>query len=235
MKTHIYLEAKKTERADLQAQRPLLLSIGLFLSLSIVTISFQAKQRIDEQVQELSSNQALNEVLPEVPTTVIPPPPPSIQLPQIIEVPDEVEVVKEIDVSFDVEVSTETKVQDIVLLQTSAPVADAEAVDEVFIVVEESAQPQNGMADFYKVTSSNLRYPAQARRMGVEGRVFVQFVVAKDGSLQDIEVIKGIGSGCDEEAARIVSLSPKWRPAKQRGKPVKQRIVLPIFFKLHRG
>jgi protein TonB len=235
MKTHIYLEAKKTARADLEAHRPLLLSIGLFLSLSIVTISFQAKQRIEKEVQVLSSNESLNEVLQEVPTTEIPPPPPSMQMPQIVEVPDEVEVVKEIDVSFDVEVGSETRVQEITLAQPSEPEIEKEDVDEVFVVVEESAQPENGMAEFYKLTASNLRYPAQARRMGVEGRVFVQFVVAKDGGLQEVEVIKGIGSGCDEEAVRIVSLSPKWKPAKQRGKPVKQRIVLPILFKLHRG
>lgn len=233
MKTHIYLEAKKTVQADLQAQRPLFLSIGLFLSLALVTLSFEAKQHLDEKAQELSNNQPLNEVLPDVPLTNITPPPPSIQLPQLVEVSNEADIAKEMDVSFDIEVNTETKIQEITL--TQAPALEAEDVDEIFIVVEESAEPQNGMVEFYKLASSNLRYPAQARRMGVEGRVFVQFVVAKDGSLQDIEVIKGIGSGCDEEAVRILGLSPHWKPAKQRGKPVKQRIVLPIFFKMHKG
>ena len=234
MKTHIYLEAKKTVQADLQAQRPLFLSIGLFLSLAIVTLSFEAKQQVDENVQTLSNNQPLNEVLPDIPPTDIPPPPPNIQSPQITEVPDETDVAKEMEVSFDIEVNTETKVQDITITQTT-PEVEAENVDEIFIVVEENAEPKNGMVEFYKLTTSNIHYPAQARRMGVEGRVFVQFVVAKDGSLQNIEVIKGIGSGCDEEAVRILGLSPNWKPAKQRGKPVKQRIVLPIFFKMHKG
>lgn len=230
------MEAKKTVQADLQAQRPLFLSIGLFLSLAIVTFSFEAKQRLDENALTLNNNQPLNEVLPDIPATDIPPPPAtSIQLPQIIEVPDEADIAKEMEVSFDIEVNTETKVQDIMLTQTSAPEIEAENADEIFIVVEENAEPKNGMVEFYKLTTSNIRYPAQARRLGIEGRVFVQFVVAKDGSLQNIEVIKGIGSGCDEEAIRVLGISPNWKPAKQRGKPVKQRIVLPIFFKMHKG
>lgn len=235
MKTHIYLEAKKTVQADLQAQRPLFLSIGLFLSLAIVTLSFEAKQHLSENALVLSSNQPLNEILPDIPSTDIPPPPPGMQSPQVIEVPDEADVAEEMEVSFDVEVNAETKVQEISLTQASVPETEEENADEIFIVVEENAEPKNGMVEFYKLTTSNIRYPAQARRLGLEGRVFVQFVVAKDGSLQNIEVIKGIGSGCDEEAIRILTLSPNWKPAKQRGKPVKQRIVLPIFFKMYKG
>ncbi len=68
--------------------------------------------------------------------------------------------------------------------------------------------------------------------MGIEGKVFVEFVVDKDGSLTQFIVVKGIGAGCDEEAVRIIQNSPPWSPGKQRGKPVKQRMVLPIFFTL---
>ena len=99
----------------------------------------------------------------------------------------------------------------------------------------ETATPKGGMQAFYEYVGKKLKYPAQARRMGIEGRVFVEFVVGKDGTLQDVTVIKGIGSGCDEEAIRVLKLSPRWEPAKQRGKAVKQRIVLPIVFKLHRN
>jgi protein TonB len=68
--------------------------------------------------------------------------------------------------------------------------------------------------------------------MGVEGKVFVQFVIGKDGAISDVKVIKGIGAGCDEEAIRVVQSSPSWNPGKQRGKAVKQRYTLPIIFKL---
>jgi protein TonB len=82
------------------------------------------------------------------------------------------------------------------------------------------------------MVSDKMKYPAQARRMGVEGKVFVQFVIGKDGAISDVKVLKGIGAGCDEEAIRVVQSSPSWNPGKQRGKAVKQRYTLPIIFKL---
>ena len=75
-------------------------------------------------------------------------------------------------------------------------------------------------------------YPIQAKRMGVEGRVFCEFIVNKDGSLAEIKVLRGIGAGCDEEAVRVLKESPTWKPAKQRGKPVRSRFHMAIGFKL---
>jgi protein TonB len=98
--------------------------------------------------------------------------------------------------------------------------------------VEDPASPIGGMTAFYKYVGDKIKYPSQARRMGVEGRVFVEFIIDKDGSISDVRAVKGIGAGCDEEAVRILQAAPKWKPGKQRGKPVKQRMVLPITFKL---
>jgi TonB family protein len=106
------------------------------------------------------------------------------------------------------------------------------AVEEIFVVVEESATPHGGIANFYSFVGKNIKYPAEARRMGVEGKVFVQFIINKDGTITDVRVIKGIGAGCDEEAMRVVSISPPWTPGKQRGKAVKQRYTMPIIFSL---
>ncbi|MCK5371843.1 MAG: energy transducer TonB, partial [Cyclobacteriaceae bacterium] len=92
--------------------------------------------------------------------------------------------------------------------------------------------PVGGIKAFYDFVGANLRYPPRALRMGLEGRVFVEFVVEKDGSLTDIKVVKGIGGGCDDEAVRVISLAPKWNPGKQRGNAVRVRMVLPIMFKL---
>lgn len=72
----------------------------------------------------------------------------------------------------------------------------------------------------------------QALTLNIEGRVFVQFVVGKDGSLTDVTVIRGIGGGCDEEAIRVLKGAPGWKPGKQRGKPVRVKMVLPITFKI---
>ncbi|HEX6890078.1 MAG TPA: energy transducer TonB, partial [Chryseolinea sp.] len=104
--------------------------------------------------------------------------------------------------------------------------------DQIFLVVEETAAPTGGMPAFYEYVGKKLKYPAQARRMGIEGKVFVEFVIERDGTITDVKAIKGIGAGCDEEAVRVLQSAPKWKPGKQRGKPVRQRMVLPIAFKL---
>lgn len=229
---HPYLEPKKYKRADLLEYRSLFLSLGLTTSLLLVIIAFQIKTKSSKEVIQLAnSNIAIEEIL-DIPSTTITPPPPTIQLPKITEVPDEVEILEEVVVNFDVEISTDTKLEEIVLAAPSVDDDQLERADEIFIVVEESAVPKGGMPAFYKMASENLRYPAQARRMNVEGKVFIEFVVDKEGKIGSIVVVKGIGAGCDEEAIRILKLSPDWQPAKQRGKAVKQRIVLPIFFKL---
>jgi protein TonB len=103
---------------------------------------------------------------------------------------------------------------------------------EVFTVVEKTALPVGGMPALYDLIGKNMQYPVEARRKNVEGKVFVQFIVNKDGSLSDFTVLKGIGEGCDEEAVRALSLSPNWTPGKQNGVAVKQRMVLPITFNL---
>jgi TonB family protein len=108
------------------------------------------------------------------------------------------------------------------------------APEQIFRVVEVSAYPKGGMAEFYKFVETNIRYPKYARKIGLEGRLFVTFIVEKDGSLTEIKVVedRGIGGGCDEEAVRVVSLSPKWIPGTQKGKPVRQRYTVPINFRL---
>lgn len=103
---------------------------------------------------------------------------------------------------------------------------------EVFTVVEESAQPVGGIQVLYEMIASNLKYPEQAMKQGVQGKVFVEFIVNEDGSLSNFAVLKGIGSGCDEAAMAVISQSPNWIPGKLKGKAVKQRMVLPVNFAL---
>ena len=98
--------------------------------------------------------------------------------------------------------------------------------------IEEMAQPQGGMMRFYSHVASVMKYPKGARRMGIEGKVFVEFIVEKDGSLSNVRVIKGIGAGCDEQAVAAVKSSSNWTPALQRGQKVRQKMVLPVQFKL---
>ncbi|HEY5916388.1 MAG TPA: energy transducer TonB, partial [Chryseolinea sp.] len=109
-----------------------------------------------------------------------------------------------------------------------------EEVDEdvIFMVVEQQAEFPGGLEAMMKFIVKNMKYPAAARRMGVEGSVFVSFVIDKEGTISDLTVIKGISADCDKEALRVVKLMPPWKPGKQNGRAVKSRFVLPIKFKL---
>lgn len=126
----------------------------------------------------------------------------------------------------------DTRIEAVVFIEDTQAGIPEEKVDEIFTIVEEQPSPDGGIKSFYEFVSKNLNYPAQARRMGMEGRVFVEFVVEKDGSLTDIKVVKGIGAGCNEEAVRVLSLAPNWNPGKQRGREVRVRMIMPIMFKL---
>jgi len=223
------MEAKKTDGADLSNKTGLFLSLGLLLTMTLVVTAFEWKN-YDDSIADLQGKNidAFDETMEVPPTEQPPPPPPQIQQPQVVEVPDEEEIKEDIKVNLDVEVTDQTKIEEIVV-QAAAP---EEESDQIFTIVEESASPKGGMAAFYKFVGEKIKYPPQARRMGIEGRVFVEFVIAKDGTLTEVKAIKGIGAGCDEEAVRIVQSSPPWNPGKQRGKPVKQRYTLPIIFKL---
>jgi periplasmic protein TonB len=223
------MEAKKTDSADLTKKSGFFLSIGLLVTMVLVVTAFEWKQYEDSLVDLQGKNMnTFEEVMEVPPTEQPPPPPPQVQQPQVVEVPDEEEIKEDIKVNLDVEVTDQTKIEEIVV-QAAEP---EEESDQIFTIVEESATPKGGMAAFYKYVSDKIKYPPQARRMGIEGRVFVEFVIGKDGTLTEVRAIKGIGAGCDEEAVRIVQSAPAWNPGKQRGKPVKQRYTLPIIFKL---
>jgi protein TonB len=224
------MEAKKSEKADLTKKSSLFFSIGLLFTMSILLWQFE-KKSYDESIADLTNRTAntFEEVLEVPPTEQPPPPAPVVQQPQIVEVPDEEEIKEDLNIKFDVEVTEETKVEAVQVVE--AP-EEKEDVEQIFSVVEESASPKGGMQAFYKYVGDKLKYPAQARRMGTEGKVFVEFVVNRDGSIVDVKVVRGIGAGCDEEAIRVVQSAPAWSPGKQRGKPVRQKMVIPINFRL---
>ncbi|CCH56897.1 TonB family protein [Fibrisoma limi BUZ 3] len=116
--------------------------------------------------------------------------------------------------------------------RVEAAVEAAPKEEEIFTVVEQQPEFTGGMAALGQYLSKNLRYPAAAQRANVSGRVFVSFVVNTDGSIQDVQVLKGLGFGTDEEALRVVKAMPKWRPGKQSGRPVRVKFNLPINFTL---
>jgi len=221
------MELKKNPKVDYRKKSGLFFNIGLMMSLLFVISAFEWK--FMEPVSEVGDEfiQAFDEIL-EVPVTEIKanPPKPKV-VPEIIEVDkDEEIVVEDIDFTFD---SDEIALIEEVIYEEEPP---EEEPDEIPYIVETMPSYVGGISEFYKFVSKNLKYPAQARRMGIEGKVFVHFIVDKNGSLSDIKIMRGIGAGCDQEVLRIIRKSPKWNPGKQRGVPVKVRMMLPITFKL---
>jgi periplasmic protein TonB len=104
--------------------------------------------------------------------------------------------------------------------------------DTIYTVVDVPAQPSVAMETFREQMKSMLKYPTEAKENKVEGKVYVEFVVAKNGSITDAQILKGIGNGCDEEALRVISNMSNWIPGEKNGKPVNMRLVLPIQFQL---
>jgi periplasmic protein TonB len=226
------MEAKKTPKADLNKSVGMFTNLGLAVAVGLTLAAFEYKSYDDGALKDLGRDSDNFEDILDVPITQQPPPPPPpppMEQPVIQEIPDEVKIEEKIDVNFDVDVKETTVIEEVAIKEV---VIEEEKADQIFDIVETQPNPPGGMSGWNKYLSDNLKYPTQARRMGVEGTVIVVFVINTDGSIQDVEVLRGIGGGCDEEAVKIVKAAPKWSPGKQRGKPVRTRMRLPIRFKL---
>ena len=117
--------------------------------------------------------------------------------------------------------------------QPEMPVAvETNEKNQVFITVEQNPEFAGGMNALLKFLQKNLHYPTPAANAGVGGKVYMQFVVGQDGNISKVDVLKGIGFGCDEEAERVVKLMPKWSPGRQSGRAVAVKFTLPISFQL---
>jgi periplasmic protein TonB len=173
------------------------------------------------------------------------PPPPKVEVPPPVKtlkyvapkvtkeevVEEEIPTIEEIK---KVEVSTVTNEgPETVVYEEPVKAVVSEGEDNsIHNFVEQQPEFPGGLEAMNKFIQKNLKYPNQARRMGTEGKVFIQFVVNKDGSITDVDAIKGISIECDKEAQRVVAMMPKWKVGKQNGKPVRVKYVLPINFKL---
>ncbi|MCO4291265.1 TonB family protein [Solitalea sp. MAHUQ-68] len=199
------------------------------------------------QANELMAPPPVDKTQPPPPPPPSEPPPPPVRstikfTPPVIKKDEEVrdEEPPPVQDEIKAEVSTQTvKGNDDAPATVEEPVIGTgtgnevvEDTQEIFYHVEENPEYPGGMEQIGRFISKTLRYPPMARENGVQGRVTVTFVVEKDGSITDVQVLRGIGSGCDEEAARVVKAMPKWKPGKQNGKPVRVHFSLPIMFRL---
>jgi periplasmic protein TonB len=223
------MELKKKPEADLTKKSGLFFNIGLIVSLGLIITAFEWKT-YDNKDEKITVTQDVFEETQDIPLTEqLPPPPPQMQQPEIIEVPDEEEIEDDIDINMNVDLDQTAPVQEVVINNNTAPVEEEE---EIFLIVEDQPAPNGGPDAWRKYLEKNLKYPEQAQRMNIEGKVYVQFVVDKDGKITDVTVLKGVGAGLDEEAVRVLKNAPAWKPGKQRGRPVRVKMSLPIVFKL---
>ena len=224
------MEAKKSPKADLEQKKFIFIQIGLIVALGAILLAFEWKtyEKKEVEVFEREDVELVQEEIIQTKQEVKPPPPPPPkQVTQIEIVEDDVEIEDEIEI--DVEADMETEVEEYVPVE----IEEEEVQEaEIFTVVESMPEFPGGQGKLMQYLAKNIEYPQIARESGIQGRVFVTFVVEKDGSVTDVRVLRGIGGGCDEEAVRVVKSMPKWVPGKQRGKPVRVQFNLPVKFTL---
>lgn len=232
------MEPKKNENLDLERKRPLFFFIGMVMAMSFVIVAFEWKSefdpidlvpRYDEPEYPYFPDITIHEK-PEAPRPVeVEIPKPKVnQVAEVVELDDNTEIEKDEAQNFpDIEEIDFPENWD------DLGEAAAEVVEEAFVFVESMPSFPGGDKAFLAYMAKGIKYPRKAKNVGAEGKVYLEFVINKDGSVSDIKLIKGIGMGCDEEAIRVLSASPKWSPGKQRGVPLRVKRVMPVYFELN--
>lgn len=227
------MELKKNPKADLEKRRGLYLEIGLVVILAASLIAFNVKSYDKDESTgfERQAEQVEEEIIIQTDIQEPPPPPPpeAPEVTTIIEVvSDDKEIEKE--VTFSSEVTDDTK--NIAIVQVQIEEEEDETETQIFTVVENEPEFPGGMEALYKYLAQNIKYPQLARENNITGKVYVTFVVEKDGSIANPKVLRDIGGGCGAEAIRVVKAMPRWNPGKQRGKAVRVQFNLPVNFNL---
>ena len=222
---------KKNRKAEIESKRMLFFEIGLVVTLIALILIFEWKgfEKVTIDLALANVTNVEEEMAPITVQNLPPPPPPPILQTSIMEILDN-ETEEEEPIEIDVEAGQDIEVQEFI------PYAGEEEEEEEDVVryyVEENAVFGNGDEDLIKYFARNIKYPRVAIETGIEGSVYVSFVIEKDGSLTNAKIIRGIGGGCDEEALRVLNNMPRWKPAKQNGLKVRQGFKIPIKFILH--
>lgn len=226
------MELKKTKKADLENKRQVLFMIGLVFALGAVLASFEwsSKPGKANTLGKLSAVAVDEEFIQPFREKEIKPPPPS---PQVIEfinlVDDDVELEKEM--VFDDTGADKNTLIDVVPVVKTDEEKTVDS-DEIFVIVEDKPEFPGGETALRAFLANAINYPVIAQENGVQGKVYVSFVVGKDGSVRDAVIARGVDASLDKEALRVVNTLPKWKPGKQRGKPVNVSYTVPISFVL---
>lgn len=226
------MELKKNPKVDLRKYSGIFLEVGFVLSLGIMLLAFNITQRdkMAGDLGELENVVAEEEIIPITRQQEITPPPPpeppkATEVLNIVE--DDVEIEDELEIE-DTEADASTAVQ-IVEIEEEAEEEEA----QVFFIVENMPEFPGGDLELRKHIAQNVQYPEIAKENGIQGRVFVQFVVNQKGEIEQVKVVRGVDPALDKEAVRVISSLPKWKPGSQRGKPVRVSFTVPINFQLN--
>lgn len=226
------MEAKKSKKAAIENQRGSWLLMGVIVALAFMFVSFEWTQHdVRLAANSLASDPIFVEEL--VPITfpdekLEPPPPPEVKPSELIEI-----VTNEQEVTDAVTTVSEDQGQPYEVIWVP-PVVETEKVDEDIIVDHVEIMPEfpGGMTALMKYLGSNIKYPTISQEMGSAGRVIVQFVVNRDGSIANPTVVRGVDAYLDKEAIRVISSMPKWNPGVQNGKKVRVKYTVPVVFRL---
>ena len=229
------METKKSERVDLEKGKwtSLLMGFTIALAVMFVTLEWTQREVVDNSELYTVADVTLNEEL--VPVTLpekktVPPPPAAVTKAEIIEIMDD-----DADIIEDMPASPDDNSNDWVdLTQIDVIEVEPEPVDDIpYTIVEDQPEFPGGAAALYEYLSKNIKYPAICRENNIQGRVVVVFIVNRDGSIVEPEVVKSVNPMLDKEALRVISNMPKWKPGLQFGKPVRVKFTVPVNFRLN--
>ena len=225
------MEEKKSPKANLENKKLMFIQIGMIISLLVAWLAFEHKSYDKREIDPslLNREVVIDEEMVEITKQ-------EEQKPQPVEVPKQttqLEIVNDDVETEDIEINADVQQDEVIEEYVAPEVVEEEVVEqEIFQIVEEMPSFPGGEAELMKYVGSHIKYPQIARETGIQGRVFVGFVVEPDGSISNVKLLRGIGGGCDEEAMRVIKSLPKWKPGKQRGKAVRVSYQIPVFFKL---
>ncbi|WP_297272859.1 energy transducer TonB [uncultured Bacteroides sp.] len=229
------MEVKKTPKADLENKKSTWLLVGYVIVLAFMFIAFEWTERdvkIDtsQAVTDLVFEEEIEIPITEQPEQLPPPPQEAPSIAETLTIVDDDTEVEETEIA-----STEETGEAMEIKYVAPTVEEEEDPEEqtIFEVVEQMPEyPNGGMAGLMQFLSKNIKYPTIAQENGTQGRVTVQFVVNKDGSIVDAKVLRGVDPYLDKEALRVINSMPKWKPGMQRGKPVRVKYTVPVMFRL---
>lgn len=227
------MEIKKSPKADLEGKKSTWVLIGLVLILAAMFVAFEWSERdvqitADSGIVEASFDEEMIPITEQEEPKQAPPPPEAPKVEEVLQIAENDANVEESTIQSSEDNNTAVEIK-----YVPVEVEEEEPEEQqIFQVVEEMPEFPGGLAECLKFLAKNIKYPTIAQENGVQGRVIVQFVVNRDGSIVDPVVMRSVDPYLDKEALRVIQMMPKWKPGKQRGKAVRVKYTVPVTFKL---